>query len=179
MTIAGLLIVGVAFLLYSVSYNILIPLEPSIESELEQGNIFAITNKYENLANGQNELILIETNNQTIKLLNYILATDSGQDEFFIYESPTITDNGVSLTLINRNRNSNTSPEFQAYINTTVSDYGTLLELRYLSSGTKTYSLLQNEEVDLIFKPNTFYLLRIQNNGGGAEDVYSNILFLQ
>lgn len=78
----------------------------------------------------------------------------------YLYETPTTTVDGTPQTAYNRNRNSATVPNMQAYLGPTVTAVGTLLSAWIIGSGTRGGGATRDAlEWDL--KANTVYLVRL------------------
>jgi len=101
--------------------------------------------------------------NQSIKVAHFV-GEISGQSEtsVYFYESPTVTDAGNSLNVLNRNRNSSNNDVLSISEGATVSAVGTELEHNQFGAG-KTMGGSVNRTDEWVLKNNTTYLIRVVN----------------
>lgn len=118
--------------------------------------------------------------------LIHFLSTDfshNGTDlTFSIYENPTFTANGTaSITAINHNRESAKTAQFTSFSNPpTPTNDGTLISQNRLfaASGgvgqSTSAGALSIPEIELVFKKNTDYALKVVNNTTSSTTVHIN-----
>lgn len=111
------------------------------------------------LANGNSLLFRIVV--PTGVYPHMIAELDStGETWWYLYESPTITGNGVAITAQNRNRNSLNAPGTVVYSGATASANGTLLSALIIGSGEKAGGN-GRESLEWLLKPTLTYLVVI------------------
>jgi len=92
---------------------------------------------------------------------------DDGHYDFV--EAPTLTTGATPLVAYNRNRRSVKTSGIILKSNPTGISGGTLLEHMYFKATNQTPGILIKNDIEWILKPSTTYLLRVTNDGGGAE----------
>ena len=102
--------------------------------------------------------------NQAIKVA-HLVGEISGESEteFWLYESPTVTGAGTSLTSVNRNRNSSNTDVLTISYGATVSADGTELEHGKFGSGKSIGGAVGRTD-EWVLANNTTYLLRVNNS---------------
>jgi hypothetical protein len=140
-----------------------------IEDKLRKGEVGCFGYFWSNIANEDSAYMLIKIDAIRPHLLfEYSVEGDA---TFHLYEEPTITDNGVQLSMYNHNRNFPDTALLIPFRDPTASSNGTELSVKYLPGGTKNDpGLLVPLGFEWVLKPNTDYLLRVNNISGGAID---------
>ena len=95
-------------------------------------------------------------------------AAANGVSQSFIYEAPTTSANGSAITIINKNRNfSAVLPVLTAFSGPTVTGVGTQLANGLILGEVDKFGE-EITESGFVLKPNTKYLLRVDNTSGGT-----------
>lgn len=107
----------------------------------------------------------------------FSLAADDGPITVSLFETPTITDDGTQISVINRNRISSHIPTFEVYTGPTIAaDGDALFTFRNFSdSGTTSADIMPEE---WLLAPNTNYVIKLVNTGGAAA-VSSNFFWYE
>ena len=137
----------------------------------EESRVFSFNQYYESVGNGETRDILIKTNSKKIQLLEYILISGDTPQDFFIYESPTISNNGSLKQVENRNRVNNSNSSILLYESPTISNSGSLIYRDLLISGKKEAGTTMANPYNWILKEDTYYLIRTQNRAGNTEQI--------
>ena len=92
---------------------------------------------------------------------------DDGHFEFV--EAPTLTTGATPLTAYNRNRRSVKTSGIVLKSNPTGISGGIVLDPMYFKGTNQTPGVLIRSDIEWVLKPATTYLLRLTNDGVGAE----------
>jgi hypothetical protein len=96
-----------------------------------------------------------------------------------IFRSPTTTDNGSAVNIINLNDNSTNTPNLGLFSNPIVTDVGTEMYVDYIT-GTKLQGGSPDKIIsEIILKPSTNYLIRYTNRAGVDIDLNTNIFWYE
>jgi hypothetical protein len=105
-----------------------------------------------------------EGSDQTAKQYHAKIKIDVESEALVqFYEGATLSANGTSLGIINKNRNSLRTDYLGFFITPTVTDNGTLLPLTTRLGSTRTVGGEYSREDEMILKDNTIYLITITN----------------
>lgn len=142
-----------------------------ITRKVRQGEVFHFNRVFEGVGDGNTADILLSTgsNRPSVRI-----AVASGAKSIFtVHEDVTTSDDGTEVTKYSRNRN--TSPTFDTTVfhTPTITNSGTVIAEDYLPGGIKNKEVgASNRDLAVwIIKPNTKYLLRVNNTSGGSEDI--------
>lgn len=120
----------------------------------------------------------ITGSDKLVHFVNTRFAHDGIDMTFLIYEDSVFSANGTaSVTAINHNRNSVKTAEFTTYSNPPIpTSEGTLISHDRIfgsSAGKDTFSAatLATEQIELIFKKDTVYSLKMINNSTAITTV--------
>ena len=106
------------------------------------------------------------------------LATDTG-GLVELFENPTTTGNGTSLTAYNNDRNSVNNTTINFYYDPTVSYDGARIEVSRIGAGReKKFGGMARQNSELILKQNEQYLIKVTPDSNAAE-VTINIGFYE
>lgn len=131
--------------------------------------------------NAQSEAVLhMETGaNKDVKLVGYMITTDSEEVIEQIIESPTITTGTTELTVYNANRQSTNTPEFTVYTDSTYQSNGTVIyqdQAFEAKKGGTTFGIA-DEHTHMKFKRSTDYILNIQNVPNSQHEFFVRFYF--
>lgn len=131
------------------------------------------------LASGTNREYLIKIGANDVMLFSDISVDGNATSD--IYEGPTTSADGTSMTIYNILRSSGNTPNLTLFHTPTLSADGTLLEQeRVFSSAGGTMEIGTIREVEGLgwgLAANTNYLIRVTNDVGGDEEVLSTFAF--
>lgn len=130
---------------------------------LHEGETHQYTYTPTALANGNNldHRFVVPTLTATTRTPHIIIELDStGECWLFLYETPTTSANGTLQTVVNKNRNSATTPGSTVYLAPTVTAVGTFLSAWIVGSGEKSGGSTR-ESIEWDLKSNTTYLIRV------------------
>ena len=101
---------------------------------------------------------------QTIKVA-HLVGEIFGEAEtsFWLYENPTVSDNGSALNVVNRNRNSTFTDFLNIYRGATITAVGSELEHAKFGSGKLIGGGVSRTD-EWVLRNNTTYLLRVTND---------------
>jgi len=130
--------------------------------EIHSGSHFYIKN-YMDLTNAQVFDFLAVTPD-TLKWAHMLVEFNfEAEAHIQVYEGTTTSNDGTTVTPVNRNRNSSTTPTVSIYHTPTVTDVGTLIAGYKTGSGNKVGGEIRGSN-ELILKQNTKYLIRLTND---------------
>lgn len=129
--------------------------------EIHEGDMFSACDAAD-VANGANRDILIVTGAKYTHMFAIVMS--EAETDVKIYEGTTASNNGTTIASYNRNRNSAKTPVTAITHTPTVAggSEGTLLCTKHYGSG-KSLGGENRGENEWILKPNTKYLIRINN----------------
>jgi hypothetical protein len=153
--------------------------------ENEVGNMYQVGHYDAAVANTASLEILIRTGS-TLSL-HSVFATNVGGDSVaYLFEAPTVTVVGTTITPINNNRNSaNTAEGLFYHTPTTTADGTPLNNGTFIPGGSGGNAVGGSagssirDGGEIILKPNTDYLVRITNISGAAKNISLTHLFYE
>ena len=140
-------------------------------SRIHYGEGFLVNGKH-TVANGATSYFLLKNPAANYPHLRVIgLTTTAGPMDIYLFESPTTSADGSTVSRINYNRNSATVPSLEVFSGPTVSVDGTQLEY-LLVTGTKhdAGSGMDGAQTEFILKASTNYLIKVTNNSGTSAN---------
>lgn len=149
---------------------------------LYAGQMFTASHLYSAVAAGGTVYVESIIGSELIHLLARNVTVDGGGPvTLSLYEAPTITDGTLQFTKMNCDRRSAKTGTFILYYNPTAVSGGTLLFTDYIATGggpkgTGGTTVGINE---VVFKPNTKYVLAITNTGTQTSNVQINYLWYE
>lgn len=151
---------------------------------IHDGFMYSIEHSQGNVANGASLDILLSVPAVTFPHLRQIgVRVEDTPCTLFFYEDVETSNDGSSLSVYNRNRNSSNTPSTVATVGPTVSDTGTELEQRLLPTSGGFFSVAgvaaEGFSEEWVLKPDTKYLWRVTNNAGSAIDITVDILWYE
>ena len=114
-------------------------------------------------------------------LTNYFIRSSQGPISVKLYEAPTVSDPGVLLSPINRNRNSNRSSDTLAYSGATTTG-GTLIYQSVVHEiGGGAHIQGGDAEMPSLFvlKDNTDYVFEVYNSAASTTSISFSILWCE
>lgn len=125
--------------------------------------------------------MLIKTGSEDIHMKPLIIESNEEQILFKAYEDPTVTVEGTTLPIFNRNRNMADEASTTLFYHTpTVTDIGTLIDVVYASggSGVPTFSFgsIMTSNAEWFLKSDSYYYLTVTNNGNDIATI--NLKFI-
>ena len=99
------------------------------------------------------------------------LDTDGGPVRVFLYENTVTSADGSELTWINKNRNSNNTPDTQVFVSPTITADGDLLKRKAAPNSGPLTVFNQSQGGEWVLAPSTKYLIRITNASGATREV--------
>ena len=130
---------------------------------LHEGETHQYTYAPAALANGNNldHRFVVPTLTATTRTPHIVIELDStGESWVYLYETPTTSANGTLQTVVNKNRNSATTPGSTVYLTPTVTAVGTFLSAWIVGSGKQSGGSTR-ESIEWDLKSNTTYLIRV------------------
>lgn len=160
-----------------------LPMTDIVHERIHHGEFFSAFTYEAALADDGFSSILIQCAETMSCHFSYIVRA-GGDAEIQLYEAPTFSNAGSSLTVVDRNRITNNSPLTTLTTGPTVSDTGTLLESQFIPGGTTGFlSFNPGGEGSMfkeyVFAPGTDYLLYAYNRAGGAQPMNIQVDFYE
>lgn len=153
---------------------------PLQAQEINNGNSYASGHRFNAVADTNAVDIHMLTGTTAVNVVASV-TVDGGPVDVEAFEAATISGNGTTKGILNRNRNSSNTAAAQVFHTPTISDDGTQLVDTLIPStsggaGANAFSLggsanTDHENDKFILKPSTSYLIRVTNNSGGPIDV--------
>jgi len=137
-----------------------------LHHEVHEGGAFSASFMQSVLA-GNNLDVLIVTGANELHL-RFRVAILKKPMHVHLYEDTTVSANGTSVPIYNANRTSSTTSTTSVYYGPSVTGVGTELELVYLP---KEDMLGVTPLPEWILKPNSIYMLRVENASGNDADI--------
>jgi len=152
----------------------------SAHIKVHQGNFYNISKLFENVADDSNAEILLKVGSNK-KLHFTTIVTVGGTSHVYLYESPTVSDNGTQLAIYNMNRSSSNTSDATAYYSPTVASAGTELSSVLAEGGTgpKAIGSQARNDGEWILEKSTDYLIRVTNKSGAVNDISIEIAFYE
>jgi len=99
--------------------------------------------------------------------------------DYYIYENPTLTNDGTALTEFDMNRETANASNVDVFHTPTITAVGTMIDNGMI--GTSGFLFDSGGSVspmeDWIFKPSESYLIGANNNDGGAKDIVIQLVW--
>ena len=138
-----------------------------IHDRIHTGSMYRVNGEF-TLGSSATQYMLFRTSSKTCHIYGEVTSSDVGTFKF--YESPTTTEDGTPITILNKNRNYDASAATATvFSGPTVSDPGTLLD-PFIISSTKNAGGSERNENEWNLKPNTDYLFVIYS-GAASNDI--------
>lgn len=153
-----------------------VPMVNFIHYMTHLGNVFNVSTKA-TVGAGADGYFLGKVGATAVHWNHYSIGADDGPLDIYLFEAPTISDNGTPMTVVNRNRESSNVSNFSVFAAPTVSADGTELFVNgVLASGTGPTLSAQESGDDTIWilAPNTDYIFKIHNDGAGTANVWAH-----
>lgn len=138
------------------------------------GQLYYFSNLTFGIGNGEDLYSLILVGDDEVHFSFSVIA--SGGCEIYFYEEPTIEVNGEFITIRNVNRRYTDTNGLSVSNNPTVTSNGDLLLEKFLGdspgnqiAGGETTGVFDRAE-EWVLRPNTNYLVRVNNDSGGNLD---------
>jgi len=147
--------------------------QKNFDHYVKEGIAFSTAEDWSSVPDSENREILITLGSGKYLGIEIQLEAD-GQSSLYLFEQPSVSDNGTELSIFNRNRRSSKSSAVSAYHTPTISDDGTQLSSCLLSGSKKgkdTLGLKTMERGSWILKEGYSYLIRATNNAGSDIDL--------
>ncbi len=143
----------------------------TLHYKIHQGNAFAISTLVDNVADGANLDFLIQVGSSELHIT--FEGSSEGLAWTFLYENPTFSAAGTTVTPLNRARDSSIVTTATVTTAPTVSDAGTALFSGLFPGGVgnKTVGGSAAERNEWVLARNTNYLGRITNKAGATKDI--------
>ena len=152
----------------------------AFHAQVHNANGYEVSHVFTAIADGAYADLLIYVANG--KECHAEFAGAAGGDAFaYLYEGPTVSINGPTLTPVNLNRTSTNTATTLFYHTSTLTASGTALLIQMINGGQKNQSFGGATEArnEWILKENTWYLARIQNKAGGAKNFNVSVAFYE
>lgn len=134
-----------------------------------RGRVYDASHVVEGVADDNTLEFLVLTDDTSVAHIRALVAT-GGDAEFQVYEGPTVTDEGTSLSAINRNRRSSRAAKTQVWHTPTLSADGTELFDAFLPGGERRRATGAGGGFEeYVLASNTYYLFRATNRSGGND----------
>ena len=142
-----------------------------LHHEIHKGNAYTVGALVTDVADDASADTLIIVGTKSLHLV--LRASATGSSYAYLYETPTITDNGTAVTIFNKDRTSSLVSTARTFHTPTVGAVGTALNSELFPGGEKNFAVgaTGNERDEWILAPGKSYLLRITNKSGAAEDI--------
>lgn len=138
-----------------------------------------IAHYYEsNIPNNENRSFMIKTDSKEVHVISYKVTTGVSPLDIKLYEGATVSNEGTLVTSYNLNRNSVISSSTLIYYNPTITSYGNIID-RSLVTGTKTEAGNDNQIIHLILKPDTYYLLNVDNRANSNGEALFKFIWYE
>lgn len=148
---------------------------------LYAGEMFTASRLY-SVAAASTAYVQSITHAKLIHLLARTLSVDGGGPiTLALYEAPTVTDGTLQFTKMNCDRRSAKVSTFDLFYNPTAVSGGTLLFTDYVATGggPKSTGSTTAGINEVVFKPNTKYVLALTNTGTQTSAIQINYLWYE
>jgi|GEM_PF-3289695 len=150
-------------------------------TKIHKGELFSAFHKATLVASASIS-IQVKTGSKEVHFKPVDFSSDAEKFTVEIYENPTLTDGSAAVNIINRNRTSSNTAETMIYSDPTVTDNGTKIDEYHIGS-----SVGQKESGgdiitggnEIVFAPNTNYLIVITNNGSAEASILAKFFFYE
>jgi hypothetical protein len=149
-----------------------------LSKQVALGNTYYFDKKYtlENASPDNVQIIHIKTGSKELHLTSFIVTPEAELFTSELMSSPDITDGSAQIQVFNANHESSNTSEVIVYDDSTLNADGTVFEevdmFGETGVGQNRRGDRYNSGLDFIFAPNSDYVIRIVNNGGGQADVH-------
>lgn len=136
------------------------------------GDMYSVSHLFADVASAANADILVKVGSN--KELHFMFSVGAGAEAtIYFYESPTITDNGTEIVIYNMKRDSSNTSDANVYYAPTVGAVGTQICVGLAPGATKPNDVGGNirHDTEWDLEEDTDYLIRVTNNGAGAENI--------
>ena len=152
-----------------------------IHHQIHLGNLFEASGYAASIADAGNLDILVRPGAARPHVRGQVNA--GGSTRVRIYEGSTVSADGASVTIVNRNRNSLNTPVTTMFTGPTVTGIGTLLVDELLAGGSaggnRTIGSSLSSFEEYILKPDINYILRLTNVSGVAVAASFTLAFYE
>jgi len=146
----------------------------TIETEharIHAGDGFQVSGKISTIGTGASEYFLVVPS-IVMHWRHFRIVTTEAPIDIVLYENPTVTANGTSLTIQNRNRLSTHTAGATVYGGSTVTADGTAIFTDMIPTSAKdSGGDVEGLPVEWIINGGNTYALKITNNSGGNIDI--------
>ena len=140
--------------------------------KIHEGQFFSAGEIAQSIASAGTLTYGIQTGSKTVHITPAYISTSADKMTFQVYEDSTYT-GGTAVTAINRNRNFTNAPTMTGVKAPTVTVNGTLISQDYLAGATGVGQTragqIANTDNEIIFKPNTKYVIIYTNGSSSAN----------
>ena len=136
------------------------------------GDMYSASHLFADVAAAANADILVKVGSN--KRLHFMFSVGAGaESSVYFYEIPTITANGTEVAIYNMNRTSSNTSDVNVYYTPTVGAVGTQICVGLLPGALKKKDVGGNirSDTEWILNYDIDYLIRVTNNGDGAENI--------
>ena len=136
------------------------------------GDMYSASHLFIDVASTANADILVKVGSN--KDLHFIFSISAGAEAYvYLYEDPTITDDGTAVNIYNMNRGSSNTSDANVYFTPTIGAVGTQLCVGSLPAAFKKNDMggTIRQDTEWNLEEDTNYLIRVINNGAGAEPI--------
>ncbi len=155
---------------------------PTIEIDhflIHKGVGFTCSDTDTVIASSTKNYLLKNTSSNPVHLREYLFVSTEGDAQLTLFESPTITSNGLPCTTKNNNRASSNTPNFDVFIGAVISADGDQLEHDLLVGGKRSGGSVSPVATEWVLAGNTNYLFKYINNTSQDDDVSFNFYVLE
>ncbi len=141
-------------------------------NRIHVGDMYSASHLFTSIGAAADAEVLIKVGSN--KYLHFMFSISAGAESYvYIFEGPTITTNGTEVQIRNMNRFSSNTSDANVYYTPTIGVDGTQICVGLLPGAIKKNDMGGNirPDTEWILNKNTDYLIRVTNNGTGAEPV--------
>lgn len=144
-----------------------------------EGNVYVVSVIDAAVADGSGLTLLVCVKDDVIR--GRWEAAGGGNALLYIYENPTLTTSGGSLTAYNKDRSSVNTSNVTCFSKPSVGSYGTLIQSKLLPEGTKQFAGdgIGGADTEWIFSNNEEYLFVLVNSAGATKDLYLGFKWIE
>lgn len=139
----------------------------SVHNEVHEGEMFHTNHIFSSVANGGNADTMLHTLDGEYHTMFSVSV--GGAVDVFLYEDVVVTDSGTAVTSYNMNRTSTKESDLVVTHTPTVSSTGTTLVSKFIPGGSSQQTRIGGDTrtaTEWLLKPNTNYMIRINNVSG-------------
>lgn len=137
----------------------------------DKGEVFAFSHYEPEIGNNANSTIIVNTNGKQVSLLEYNLVVFDTPQDFTLYENVSYSDVGTPLNVNSKERELDTQPSSEWYVDPVVTNYGEELTRDLLIDAKKEGGRTERITYPFVLKANTTYALVSNNRAGNSEQV--------